>query len=109
MKRTDAQLARESLEHLAILGKHVVEGSWETQVLVDAVCLRLVAAIDAASRLSANGRARAFGEAWPAIWATRNRIAHGYTTVDRSIVRATVENDLGPFRAALRQLVDDPA
>ncbi|GAB3089918.1 HepT-like ribonuclease domain-containing protein [Isoptericola nanjingensis] len=76
-------------------------------MLVDAVCLRLVAAIDAASRLSESGRVLAFGEAWPAIWATRNRIVHGYTTVDRTIVRATVENDLEPFAAALHQVLDD--
>lgn len=105
MKRSDAQLARESLEHLVVLQRHVADGSWGTQVTVDAVCLRLAAAIDAASRLSETGRAQAFGDAWPVIWATRNRIVHGYTTVDSGVVRATVENDLGALQAALERLV----
>jgi uncharacterized protein YutE (UPF0331/DUF86 family) len=34
------------------------------------------------------------------VWATRNRIVHGYTTVDAEIVRATVEHDLEEFRRA---------
>ncbi|MGF0115010.1 HepT-like ribonuclease domain-containing protein [Promicromonospora sp. Marseille-Q5078] len=108
MKRTDAQLARESLEHLAMLQRHVAEGSWDAQMTVDAVCLRLAAAIDSASRLSERGRAEAFGDGWPAVWATRNRIVHGYTAVDGEIVRATVENDLGAFWAALDHLIDRP-
>ncbi len=89
-----------------MLERHVAEGSWSAQVTVDAVCLRLAAAIDAAARLSADGRDRAFGDAWPVVRATRNRIVHGYTTIDAQIVRATVENDLGALRAALEQLVE---
>lgn len=104
MKRTDAQLARESLEHLDMLDQHVAEGSWGAQIVVDAVCLRLAAAIDTASRMTDEGRASAFGESWAEVWAMRNRIVHGYTTVDALIVRATVENDRGVIRAALNQL-----
>lgn len=91
-----------------MLQRHVAEGSWDAQMTVDAVCLRLAAAIDTASRLSERGRAEAFGESWSAVWATRNRIVHGYTTVDRQIVRATVENDLDALWVALDHLVDRP-
>jgi uncharacterized protein with HEPN domain len=62
------------------------------------------AAIDAASRLSEPARARAFGESWAMVWATRNRIVHGYTTVDAEIVRATVEHDLEEFRRAVESI-----
>lgn len=31
------------------------------------------------------------------IWSVRNRIAHGYVHIDRAIIVATVENDLGEF------------
>lgn len=104
MRRTDADHARDALEHLAMIDRHVSEGGWARQVVVDAVCLRLAASIEAASRLSEEARDGAFGPAWPAIWATRNRIAHGYSTVDPQIVRATVENDLAEFVEALRRL-----
>lgn len=49
MRRTDADHAREALEHLAVIDSHVAEGGWGRQVVVDAVCLRLAASIDAAS------------------------------------------------------------
>lgn len=101
MRRSDGDHALEALEHLAVLVHHVEEGSWTQQVVVDAVCLRLAAAIDAASRISEAARRDAFGPAWPGIRATRNRIAHGYATIDQQIVRATVEHDLAGFRRAL--------
>jgi uncharacterized protein with HEPN domain len=110
VKRSDGDHATEALEHIAVLKGHVDEGSWGQQVVVDAVCLRLAAAIDAASRISEAGRRRAFGSAWAGIRATRNRIAHGYATIDEQIVRATVENDLTAFTHALEGVVrsDEP-
>jgi uncharacterized protein with HEPN domain len=42
-----------------------------------------------------------------AVRATRNRIVHGYVTVDAEIVRATVEHDLDGFAAALRRIGRD--
>ncbi len=87
--------------------RHVAEGGWGRQVVVDAVCLRLAASIEAASRLSEEARAAAFGSTWSVIWATRNRISHGYSTVDPRIVRATVENDLGAYADALRRIATE--
>jgi uncharacterized protein with HEPN domain len=34
----------------------------------------------------------------------RNRIAHGYLTVDPDAVRDTVAHDLGPLEEALREM-----
>jgi uncharacterized protein with HEPN domain len=101
VKLTDRDHAAEAIEHLAVLDEHVASGSWDDQVMVDAVCLRLAAAVDAVARISDAARHQAFGETWPAIRSTRNRIVHGYLTVDARIVRATVEHDLPRFRAAL--------
>lgn len=50
--------------------------------------------------------AQAFGEDWPLIWATRNRIAHGYTTIDLSIIKATVRDDLPAFRSSIAQALE---
>ena len=44
------------------------------------------------------------GEDWSVIWATRNRIAHGYTFIDRAMIEATLHKDLPGFEATLRRL-----
>jgi uncharacterized protein with HEPN domain len=62
--------------------------------VADAVSLRLAAAIESLAQCSDDVRARLFGDDWPLMWATRNRIAHGYAFIDFSIIRATVEDDL---------------
>jgi uncharacterized protein with HEPN domain len=49
---------------------------------MDAVCMRLSAAIESVAMIDDALRARAYGDAWPAIWSVRNRIAHGYLVVD---------------------------
>ena len=105
MRRTDADHARDALAHLVMIDRHVAEGGWDRQVIVDAVCLRLAASIEAASRLSECARETAFGPTWSVIWSTRNSIAHGYSTVDPQIVRATVENDLATYAEALEGIV----
>ncbi|WP_454042577.1 HepT-like ribonuclease domain-containing protein [Cellulosimicrobium sp. Marseille-Q8652] len=105
MRRSDADHVRDVLEHVEVIHRYVAEGSWDQQILVDAVCLRLAASIERAAQLSDEARAAAFGGSWTAIWATRNRIAHGYSTVDPLIVRATVENDLDEYAGALRRVV----
>jgi uncharacterized protein with HEPN domain len=69
--------------------------------------MRLAAAIEDASRIGAEPRALAFGEKWPAMWSTRNRITHGYAFVSRDVVLATVERDLDQFEAGLRRIVSD--
>ncbi|QAY69630.1 HepT-like ribonuclease domain-containing protein [Xylanimonas protaetiae] len=45
-----------------------------------------------------------FGGAWPAIWATRNHIAHTYVSVDPAIIAATLGADLDAFEEALRSV-----
>lgn len=73
----------------------------------DAICMRLAAAIEDASRIGENARARAFGAKWPAMWSTRNRITHGYAFVSRDVVLATVARDLDQFEAGLRSIVSE--
>lgn len=49
---------------------------------------------------------RMFGEDWVLMWATRNRIAHGYAFVDLSIIQSTVAEDLPLFEARLQRELD---
>lgn len=104
MKRGDRELVLDALHHLGVLRRHVVGRSLEDQLVVDAVCLRLAAAIDAVARLSVPVREQAFGRRWQVIWATRNRIVHAYTVVDPAIIAATVKHDLEGFESALRSI-----
>ncbi len=48
----------------------------------------------------------AFGEDWPLIWATRNRIAHGYATIDLGMIKATVRDDLPAFRSSIARALE---
>jgi uncharacterized protein with HEPN domain len=102
VNRTDTELISDALEHLRVLHLHLEQSAINDQTVADAVSLRLAAAIESMSMVSQDIRDRLFGDQWPVMWATRNRIAHGYAYIDLTIIRATVEQDLPDFEAALR-------
>lgn len=106
MSRSDAELIVDAQHHLAILRQHLVRGDLDDQTVADAVSLRLAAAIEAISQATEDMRSRLFGEDWNLMWATRNRIAHGYAFIDLAIIGATVDRDLPWFEAALQQELD---
>jgi uncharacterized protein with HEPN domain len=106
VSRTDAELVADALEHLRVLRQHLGKSTLDDQTVADAVSLRLAAAIESVSATSHDLRHRVFGDDWRAIWATRNRIAHGYAFIDVGIIRATVEKDLAAFETALRNELD---
>nr|WP_155842360.1 HepT-like ribonuclease domain-containing protein [Agromyces luteolus] len=93
------------MAHLAALKRHLERGDLDDETVADAVSLRLAAAIEAVSHASDGYRERTFGADWKFIWATRNRIAHGYAYIDLTIIRDTVEQDLPEFEDKLRRSV----
>ena len=103
MSRSDRELLGDALEHLAILHRHLERADLDDDIVADAVSLRLASAIEALAAVSEAVRTRVSGGQWRVIWATRNRIAHGYSSIDHAIIRATVERDLPPLEAALRR------
>lgn len=103
MSRSDAELVRDALEHIAALRRHLERHDPTDETIVDAVSLRLSAAIETVSRASADLRERVFGADWAIIWATRNRIAHGYAHISVEVIRATVAEDLPDFEKRLRE------
>jgi uncharacterized protein with HEPN domain len=103
VSRSDEELVADALTHLAVLRLHLTRGDLDDQTIADAVSLRLAASIESIARSSEALRARAFGDDWSLIWATRNRIAHGYAFIDMSIVAATVADDLLWFEARLQR------
>jgi uncharacterized protein with HEPN domain len=105
VSRSDEELVADALAHLAVLRAHLTRGDLEDQTIADAVSLRLAASIEAISRGSHELRVRAFGDEWALMWATRNRIAHGYAYVDMLTINATVRQDLPWFEGRLLQEV----
>jgi uncharacterized protein with HEPN domain len=101
VSRSDAELVDDAREHLRTMRLHLHRSDMSDQTVADAVSLRLAAAIESLSTASQDLRDRVFGDQWPIVWATRNRIAHGYAFVDLAIIRATVEQDLPLFEQAL--------
>lgn len=101
MSRSDDELIAESLDHLAALRRHMDRGDLNDETVVDAVALRLSAAIEAVAATSDAFRERVFGDVWNHMWSTRNRIAHGYACIELTIIRATVEQDVPEFERRL--------
>lgn len=107
MSKTDANYAAGALENITYLRDHLTRGSLAQQVILDAVCMRLGAALEEASHISPEARDLAFGEEWRGMWATRNRIAHAYLDINPAAIAAMVENHLDAFEVALRSLAPD--
>lgn len=105
MTRSDAELVHDALDHLAVLHQHLERADLNDQTVADAVSLRLASAIEAISEASDEFRHRAFGDDWTFIWATRNRIAHGYAYIDLRLIEATIDQDLPDFERRLRQSI----
>jgi uncharacterized protein with HEPN domain len=102
VSRSDDELVRDALDHIDVLKRHLARGDLADETVADAVSLRLASAIEAVSETSREFRERHFGDEWNIIWATRNRIAHGYAYIDLAMIRDTIENDLPEFELALR-------
>lgn len=92
MKTSDNDVFTGALEHLQILAEHLTGRSLDDRLVLDAVCLRLSAAIEELSRLPADRRTILFGDDWHAMWAVRNRIAHAYLRIDAGLLRRVVDD-----------------
>lgn len=105
MSVSDTDLAVDALHHLTVLRDHLTRGDLSDSVVADAVCLRLAAAIDSLARGSELLRTQTCGDEWHVVWATRNRIVHGYVDVDISVIQVTVDSDLPGLEQALRKFL----
>jgi len=107
VSRTDAELLREAKDHLGRLRAHLDRGGIDDDTVFDAVCMRLSAAIECVNSIDPGVRAAGWGVEWSAIWSVRNRIAHGYFWIDRTIIDATVAIDLPEFETIVDALLAD--
>ena len=74
-----------------------------------AVAMALVIIGEAANRLSAEARAKAPELDWAAIVSLRNRIAHGYGSVDHRLVWSIVESEIDALEGAIARLMGEGA
>ncbi|WRS31189.1 HepT-like ribonuclease domain-containing protein [Actinomycetaceae bacterium MB13-C1-2] len=105
---TEVELFEEALVQLAKILEYS-KRNLEDEVVVDAIALRLATMIDTLSRLSELTLMESFGENWKLMRGMRNRIAHGYMTVDPEAVAATVQKDLPQIESAIRSYLSDSA
>jgi len=92
MSRTQGEILRAALAHLEVAQSYAARDP-DDQVVVDAICLRLSAAVERLASLDLAVREEIFGSDWPLMWGMRNRIAHGYELVHADIIRATLSLD----------------
>lgn len=75
------------------MNEHAAQGL-EQRLVLDAVCMRLSAGIEALAALDPQIREDLFGSDWPLMWGLRNRIAHGYLLIDDRIIEQTLARDV---------------
>lgn len=93
MSRQVSEILEDALSHFEMTLRHA-RRDLDDQLVIDAVCMRLSAGIEALATLDSSVREDLFGADWRLMWGMRNRIAHGYLLVDVDIVRRTVERDV---------------
>ena len=93
MSRDLDEILRDALAHFETMQTYA-EHDLEDQLVIDAICVRLPAGIEALATLDSDTRDQLFGTDWPLMWGMRNRIAHGYLLVDTAIVRQTLTQDI---------------
>jgi len=107
---SDRDRLDDALGHLEKLREYASDYDLGDEVVFDAACMRLSAAIDSLRSLPESARTAASGtRGWAQIWSVRNRIAHGYVFLDQQIILDTIANDLGGFEDAIRRMRDDAA
>jgi uncharacterized protein with HEPN domain len=75
--------------------------------LRDAVAMSLLVIGETARRLSEETKRRAPTVPWPAIISLRHRIAHGYETVDHSLIWQVVRQDLPTLAHEVGKLLSE--
>lgn len=100
MKQSEEEVLAEALAHLAAIERYSLQNI-EDEMVQDAVALRLVALIETLGRLPEETRQVVLGDDWRLMRGMRNRLVHGYMTVDPGVIRVTVSEELKPLRQQL--------
>ncbi len=79
--------------HFALAVSHATRDP-DDPVTIDAISMRILAGIEGLAAMSEATRADLVGDMWPDIRGMRNRIAHGYATVEPKFILKTAHEDL---------------
>jgi uncharacterized protein with HEPN domain len=105
MKLSESDRAEVSLEHIRVLRSHLTRGELGDQLVLDAVCMQLMASIEQLTPVSNERLIGTFGTEWSEIKATRNAIAHAYDVLEQKLLADTIVNDLDVFERNVRSLI----
>jgi uncharacterized protein with HEPN domain len=86
-------------------GKTAQDIAADQELLAPAVIRQLEVIGEAASRVSHDGRQRHSDIPWRDIVDLRNRLIHGYDTIDYDLVRQIIDDDLPPLIAAIESIL----
>jgi len=106
VKKSERHILTEALLHLDQLSEYA-ERDLKDQAIRDAIALRLSSALDALAGLPSKTLLNLFGDNWNAMRSTRNRIVHGYLSVDHEIIEAVVREDIPPLMGTLRNRLEN--
>ena len=108
MNRDTSDIRGDALALFEIMQSHA-EQDLNDQLVIDAVCMRLSAGIEALAALDPTELQSLFGADWSLMWGMRNRIAHGYLLVDPTIIRATLTHDVPSIMHRIRRALNTAA
>lgn len=72
------------------------------EAILDACALRLMAMLDTLGQLPVDSLYEMFGDDWNLMRGVRNRIVHGYATVDPDVIAETMRSEPPAVRDTIR-------
>lgn len=101
---------RHILDSIGKIGRYLQNFNFEKfkndEVKIDAVVRNVEIIGEASSNLTRDFRAKNTSVEWRKIIATRNRIIHGYATVDLEIIWNITQKDLGNLKTEIEKILE---
>lgn len=104
MSRNDRQLLSDIRAAISAIQRHLSGGSLDSELVLDAVRMRLIEVGEATKGLSDAAKSLAPNLPWREIAGMRDRLAHRYFENELDIIKSTVDNDLVEFLAAVKKI-----
>ena len=101
MSRRDESLLGDIDEAIAAIRSHLTVGGLDSDLVYDAVRVRLIEIGEAVKGLDPDLVATEPVVEWRAIAQMRDHLAHRYFDTDRAVVQDVVDNELGPLSSAV--------
>ncbi len=106
MSRRDDQRLEDVLVAIDAITAHLTRGELTDDLVYDAVRARLIEIGEAAKGVAQDLLAAEPDIPWAQVAGMRDRLAHRYYDVSRSIVQSTVDEDLPELAVAVRRLLN---